>query len=94
MPDKEELKQVEEAAVDRSDLEDKRVAIELDPDCIHAENVGEFYPETVSAATDALTHMLTPGTRDHRDAGILAACVVSTALHTLIATQQEVNPDA
>lgn len=63
---------------------DETVHIALDPDCIHAENVREFYPEAVGAAMGVLERELTPGSRDLRDADILASCVVAEALQALV----------
>lgn len=58
------------------------LCIKLDPECIHAENIGEFYPEAVNAAKAVLDQMLTDP-RDLRDSGILAACVASQTLQAL-----------
>lgn len=67
-----------------ADPTDGLVSIALDPECIHAENVGEFHPEAINAATQMLENLLTEGSRDRRDAGILAACTVGIALQTLV----------
>lgn len=62
-----------------------RLSIELNPDRIHAENIGEFHPEAIENATNVLRQLLSHDTesRAYRDAGILAACVVSVAVQTL-----------
>lgn len=67
--------------------DEKTVRIELDPECIEAENVREFYPEAVGAATGALRTMLSPedDACAHRDADILASCAVSEALKAFVA---------
>jgi len=66
---------------------EKRVVFQYHPECLEGENVREFHPEIVGAATGALRTMLDPETdaRAHRDADILASCAVSEALKALVA---------
>jgi hypothetical protein len=65
--------------------QDGEVVVRLDPDCIHGENIGEFHPEAIEAATAMLRGLLDDSeSRAHRDAGVLAACVVSVALQQLV----------
>lgn len=68
------------------DLEGQEVQIALDPECIEAENVREFYPEAVGAATGALQAVLDPDddARAHRDADLLASCACSEAFKALV----------
>lgn len=65
----------------------ERVGIALNPDHIHAENIGEFHPEAMEAATAVLASLLTDGSRDQENAGLWAACTVSAALQTLVRSE-------
>jgi hypothetical protein len=76
---------------------DQRVVFEYHPECLEGENVREFHPEIVGAATGALRAMLDPekDERAYRDADVLASCAVSEALKALVTvanlTQQNQN---
>lgn len=77
-------------------MSERTVTFTFDPECIEAENVREFHPEIVGAATGALRTMLDPedDARAHRDADILASCVVSEALKALVTVADlDTQPD-
>jgi hypothetical protein len=82
-------------ATDRPEQGSDEVRISLDPACIEAENVREFHPEAVGAATGALRTLLQPDRdeRAHRDADILASCAVSEALKALVTVAGLDQPD-
>lgn len=73
---------------------DQRVVFEFHPECLEAENVREFHPEIVGAATGALLTMLDPekDERAHRDADLLASCAVSEALKALVTVADLTQP--
>lgn len=62
------------------------VRITIDPACIEAENVSEFYPEAHKALVGALRDMLPRDSRDHRDADIIASIGLSRALKALLSS--------
>lgn len=73
---------------------DQRVVFEFHPECLEGENVREFHPEIVGAATGALRTMLGPekDERAYRDADVLASCAVSEALKALVTVANLTQP--